>query len=127
MSALRQGRLTTPDTWLRLADNPRACAAVDERGARCVKGRWHLTGEHDFQFPDPAIHPDHGWMDELTAEQRAALPAVYHRPYYDGLSSPALWCCAVCWGDGWTTQWPCAPAYDGAVELAESLRVGWAR
>jgi len=58
---------------------------------------------------------------ELTDEERVALPAVHHRPVFDSLSTPRLWHCAVCWGDGWLTGWPCKPAIAGGIELAGAL------
>jgi hypothetical protein len=31
---------------------------------------------------------------------------------FDGDGVPNAWLCAVCWGDGWVTGWPCKPAVD---------------
>lgn len=64
-------------------------------------------------------------IGELTEEQRVALPAIYHRPHFNGLVTPKSWRCAVCWGEGWTQLWPCEKAVESGVELAESLGVGW--
>jgi hypothetical protein len=58
---------------------------------------------------------------ELTETERLALPAVNHRPVFEGLGRPNAWICGVCWGDGWVTKWPCEPATRGGVELAAVL------
>lgn len=62
-----------------------------------------------------------GDLVELDEVERQALPAVYHRPVFDGLGEPHSWICAVCWGDGWQTSWPCQPATAGGVELGRAL------
>jgi hypothetical protein len=58
---------------------------------------------------------------EMEEAERIALPAIHHRPVFDGLASPHSWICAVCWGDGWTSGWPCAPATAGGRELGKAL------
>lgn len=62
-----------------------------------------------------------GEVIELSEAARQALPAIYHRPVFDGLAKPHSWICAVCWGDGWTCRWPCEPATTGGVELGRAL------
>lgn len=64
---------------------------------------------------------------EMSEAERQALPAIHHRPVFDGLGYPHTWICAVCWGDGWTTRWPCDPATAGGRELgaALGLEVHW--
>ena len=76
-----------------------------------------------FPKPPPGSPYATMWMAELDADQRAALPAEYHRPLFDALGQPRAWVCTACWGDGWTTSWPCAAAVSGGVELARSLDV----
>lgn len=60
-----------------------------------------------IQAPDA---PGYEELGELTDEQRQALPARFHIPVFDGDGVPNAWLCAVCWGDGWVTGWPCKPA-----------------
>lgn len=85
------------------------------------------VGPVDLPWPAPPPGSPYAqmWITELTEDQRKALPAHYHRPFFDALSTPSAWVCEVCWGDGWSTQWPCLPARDGGIELAKSLNLGF--
>ena len=60
-----------------------------------------------IQAPD---HPSYELITGLSEEELAALPPRFHVPAYMESSSPQLWVCAVCWGDGWVTGWPCKTA-----------------
>lgn len=78
--------------------------------------------------PEDAKPGDEGLINELSVPQRLALPAAFHRPVYDDLGTPHLWHCAVCWGDGWSTQWPCEPATkDGTAVVLDPKGVAEAR
>ncbi|GAA0705024.1 hypothetical protein GCM10010193_70080 [Kitasatospora atroaurantiaca] len=61
--------------------------------------------------------PGHEELGELTDEQKAALPARFHTPVWEGNATPNAWLCAVCWGDGWVTQWPCETAARHGAEV----------
>lgn len=63
---------------------------------------------------------------ELTDAERANLPAEYHQPHWDGLGKPHSWQCTVCWGDGWSTAWPCEPATKGGKAVAEAAGLSFA-
>jgi hypothetical protein len=67
-----------------------------------------------------------GQMAELTEDERKALPAIHHRPHWDGLGKPHSWICTACWGDGWQTSWPCEVATAGGRELAQHLGLEFA-
>lgn len=95
----------------------------DEIADTCKRCKMTAAEVMGGQLPDPGS--GHGWMVELTEAQRLSLPAEYHRPAFMGTSKPKLWICAACWGDGWTSQWPCEKANAGGVELARSLNVEW--
>jgi hypothetical protein len=69
---------------------------------------------------EPPAYED---LMDMTDDQRVALPAEHHRPVFDGLGEPHSWICAVCWGDGWQTSWPCEAATVGGVDLGRSLGV----
>lgn len=67
--------------------------------------------------------------EEMTFEQRKALPAAWHQPHWDGLGEPHSWICTVCWDDGLTTLWPCevANAGNNGLEIARThgLSYSW--
>jgi len=54
--------------------------------------------------------PDYEAIGDMTDDQRATLPARFHTPVWEGNATPNAWLCAVCWGDGWVTRWPCETA-----------------
>jgi hypothetical protein len=68
-------------------------------------------------------------LDELPPEaERPRLPAEFHRPVWDSSSSHPAWVCAVCWGDGWTSMWPCRSATVANVTVEWDERAtaaGW--
>ncbi|MFC8447592.1 hypothetical protein [Kitasatospora sp. NPDC057223] len=49
-------------------------------------------------------------LEDMTDDERTALPARFHTPAFVESSTPKAWLCAVCWGDGWATSWPCETA-----------------
>jgi hypothetical protein len=53
----------------------------------------------------------------LSEEELAALPARFHVPAFVESSTPKAWVCAVCWGDGWSTQWPCKTATEQGLRV----------
>lgn len=60
-----------------------------------------------LQAPD---HPSYELITGLSEEELAQLPARFHVPAYMESSTPQMWVCAVCWGEGWVTGWPCKTA-----------------
>lgn len=54
---------------------------------------------------------------EMTEQEKADLPARFHVPRFDDLGQPNAWLCAVCWGDGWVTGWPCKTATKHGTEV----------
>lgn len=80
--------------------------------------------------PMPAVlipAPDMPGYDELadvdgTAAARAALPPRFHIPVWQDTAEPKSWACAVCWGDGWCTSWPCEVARERGGEVFASDR-----
>lgn len=77
--------------------------------------------------PVPAPTIAHEDLLAMTFLERQALPARHHTPHFDGLATPHSWICSVCWDEGETAAWPCAPATSGGVELAQSLGLGFSR
>lgn len=73
--------------------------------------------------PDPKPSDRYDWEDlvDMTLEQKEALPAKHHWPFFDSLGEPNAWLCTVCWDEGTVTGWPCAAATKGGLELADEL------
>ena len=69
--------------------------------------------------------PNYASTWELDEAERVTLSAEYHQPVWMDLTTPKTWICAQCWGDGWTTAWPCKAAERGgkAVALAGGMQV----
>lgn len=85
--------------------------------------------------------PDYETLIDTPEDERTNLPARFHTPVWEGNATPNAWLCAVCWGDGWVTIWPCEAAaknggqvftaehhaerarWDGAQLLAEVRRL----
>lgn len=60
----------------------------------------------------PPDQPCYEELVEMTMEQRRALPARFHTPYWLDASVGAAFICRVCW-DGEemeVTAWPCPKA-----------------
>lgn len=58
----------------------------------------------------PLDAPDYEELVDLDEAARVALPPRFHTPAWEGNATPNAWLCAVCWGDGWVTRWPCQTA-----------------
>ncbi|MCR8574732.1 hypothetical protein [Streptomyces sp. Isolate_219] len=67
-----------------------------------------------LQAPD---HPGYELTTGMSEQDLAALPARFHVPVYMDTCTPKAWVCAVCWGDGWCTGWPCATAQAHGTEV----------
>lgn len=65
----------------------------------------------------PPDMPDSEVLTEMTDQEKADLPARFHIPIFDDLGKPNAWLCAVCWGDGWNTAWPCATAMNQGAQV----------
>ncbi|NUQ95365.1 MAG: hypothetical protein HOY79_01950 [Streptomyces sp.] len=89
--------------------DPSACGTC--RGNVAAGGQVEHDGcaQRATLIPAPDA-PDYELITGLAEEELAALPPRFHVPAYMESSSPQMWVCAVCWGDGWVTQWPCKTA-----------------
>lgn len=67
-----------------------------------------------LQAPD---HPHYELISGMTEEEVWALPARFHTPVFIDSCTPKAWVCAVCWGDGWNTQWPCKTAQEHGTKV----------
>jgi hypothetical protein len=104
------GGSTVTGAVAQLCDN--AARAIDPTVRTTYAGRYPAARGHGEVELD---------ITELTYEERVALPARYHRPYFQDLSTPSYWMCTACWSnDGDTTAWPCKPATTGGLEVARA-------
>ncbi|MFI1165600.1 hypothetical protein ACH4UM_18790 [Streptomyces sp. NPDC020801] len=105
--------------------------AVAERGRQAdpsacgtCKARVEAGGqvEHDecaqraTLLPAPDA-PSWELITGMSEEEVWALPARFHVPVFMESSTPKAWVCAVCWGDGWSTIWPCKTALDQGLRV----------
>lgn len=67
-----------------------------------------------MEAPD---HPGYEVITTMTEAEVAALPPRFHVPVFMESCTPKAWVCAVCWGDGWVSQWPCATAVQHGTQV----------
>ncbi|MFE2967537.1 hypothetical protein ACFXKC_28465 [Streptomyces sp. NPDC059340] len=89
--------------------DPTACGTCRGRVAAGGQVKHDECAQRATLLPAPDA-PGYELITGLSEEELAALPPRFHTPAFMESSSPKLWVCAVCWGDGWSTQWPCATA-----------------
>jgi hypothetical protein len=102
------------------ATDPASCGTCRKLAGQGLPTEHTACARRAVLLPAPDA-PDYEDLVDLTDEQRTALPPRFHIPVFDGLGVPNGWHCAVCWGDGWTTRWPCETAvkHGGDVFTAE--------
>jgi len=61
--------------------------------------------------------PDYELITGLSEAELRALPPRFHTPVFMDTCTPKGWACAVCWGDGWNTSWPCATATEHGTRV----------
>ncbi|MFE9448340.1 hypothetical protein [Streptomyces sp. NPDC006739] len=59
--------------------------------------------------------PGYELITGMTEEEVRALPARFHIPVF--VEPVRAWVCAVCWGDGWSTRWPCKTATEQGLNV----------
>lgn len=96
--------------------DPSACGTCREHVAA---GR---HAEHDecvqrALIVQPPDMPDWELLIEMTEQEKKDLPARFHVPIFEDSASPKAWLCAVCWGEGWVSSWPCATACKHGAEV----------
>jgi hypothetical protein len=108
------------------ATDPASCGTCRSLASQGQPAEHAACPRRAVLLPAPDA-PDYEDLGDLTDEQRAALPPRFHTPVYDGDKTPAGWLCAVCWGDGWATAWPCqvATKRGGEVFTAEHHAERW--
>ncbi|MFE9127049.1 hypothetical protein ACFYOF_16790 [Streptomyces sp. NPDC007148] len=99
--------------------DPSACGTCRGRVANGEQVVHDECAQRATLLPAPDA-PDYELILEMTEEQRAALPPRFHTPVFMDSSTPTMWVCAVCWGESWTTQWPCAAACQNGTRVFTS-------
>lgn len=89
--------------------DPSACGTCRGLVAEGKQVEHDECAQRAILLPAPDT-PGYELLTGLTEEELAALPPRFHVPAYMESSTPQMWVCAVCWGDGWVTQWPCKTA-----------------
>lgn len=119
--------LTDTDPWWR----EQVAAHMDSLGrhadpSACHTCRDAVADSKQVEHPEcaqrallvePPDMPDWELIISMTDQEKADLPARFHIPRFDDCGVPNSWLCAVCWGDGWSTQWPCAAAVKGGAQV----------
>ncbi|MET9656364.1 hypothetical protein [Streptomyces sp. NPDC006510] len=105
--------------WAAARAQDTAARGQDADAGACGSCRDRVTAgrqvEHDecaqraTLLPAPDA-PGYELITGLSEEELAALPPRFHVPAFMESSTPKMWVCAVCWGDGWVTGWPCKTA-----------------
>lgn len=96
--------------------DPSACGTCRDRTAHGGQVEHEQCAQRAtlLQAPD---HPGYELITGLTEAEVHALPARFHVPVFMESSTPNLWVCAVCWGEGWTSQWPCQTAQEHGADV----------
>jgi hypothetical protein len=92
-----------------------AARAIDPTVRTHYEGRYPAATGHG-----PVDDVD---INEMTFEERRALPARYHRPYYMDLGTPSVWTCTACWDaeEAIAYSWPCEVAQRDGRDVARAL------
>ncbi|BBB01018.1 hypothetical protein RVR_8249 [Actinacidiphila reveromycinica] len=99
----------------RVAD-PSACGTCRQRAAAGEQVEHDACAQRAVLTPAPDA-PSWEAITFMTREELEALPARFHTPVFLDTASPSAWVCAVCWGDGWVSQWPCKTATEKGTEV----------
>jgi hypothetical protein len=91
--------------------DPSACGTCRDLVAAGGQVEHDECAQRAVLLPAPDA-PGYELIAGMTEEEVWALPARFHVPVFMESSTPNAWVCAVCWGDGWNTQWPCKTAQD---------------
>jgi hypothetical protein len=96
--------------------DPGACGTCRDRTAAGGQVKHDECAQRATLLPAPD-HPSWELITGMTEEEVWALPARFHVPVFMESSTPKAWVCAVCWGDGWSTVWPCKTATDQGLRV----------
>lgn len=96
--------------------DPSACGTCKASVAAGGQVKHDECAQRALLLPAPDA-PAWELITGLSEEELAALPARFHVPAFVESSTPKAWVCAVCWGDGWSTQWPCKTAVEQGLRV----------
>lgn len=114
------------DLWLAAAaqHGTEKAASLWDDAARHLLRTTPVTRLAQPHYEDLGDLAEAGFNDE----GHSLLPGIYHRPAFDGLCTPNIWLCSICWGDAVLSQWPCAALTGNSrasVALAHHLGLEW--
>jgi hypothetical protein len=87
--------------------DPSACGTCKTSVAAGGQVKHDECAQRAFLLPAPDA-PGYELITGMSEEEVQTLPARFHIPAF--VEPVRAWVCAVCWGDGWSTQWPCKTA-----------------
>ncbi|MFF7142301.1 hypothetical protein ACFZB5_13765 [Streptomyces nodosus] len=96
--------------------DPGACGTCRGNVAAGGQVQHDECAQRALLLPAPDAPHDELILD-LSEEELASLPPRFHVPAFIESSTPKAWVCAVCWGDGWSTLWPCKTAIEQGLRV----------
>lgn len=96
--------------------DPSACGTCRNRVAAGGQVEHDECAQRATLLPAPDFP---GWelITGMPEDYVRALPARFHTPVFLDTCTPKAWVCAVCWGDGWNTAWPCKTAVENGTDV----------
>jgi hypothetical protein len=96
--------------------DPSACGACKDRVEHLERVEHDGCAQRAVLLGAPD-HPGYELLAGMSAEELTALPPRFHVPVFMDTCTPKAWVCSVCWGEGWTSAWPCAAATEHGNEV----------
>lgn len=96
--------------------DPTACGTCRKAVAAGAQVEHDECAQRATLLPAPDA-PGYELITGMSEAEVAALPPRFHVPAFIESSTPKSWVCAVCWGDGWSSQWPCATAVQHGTQV----------
>lgn len=91
--------------------DPSACGTCKDRVEHLERVEHEGCAQRAVLLGAPD-HPGYELTAGMSVEELTALPARFHVPVFMDTCTPKAWVCAVCWGEGWTSSWPCKTAHE---------------
>lgn len=123
MTAQPRPDLDAIQTRHHIALDPDACGTCRRNVVNGQPPEHEQCNRRAMLLPAPD-QPDWEQILDIPEDERAQLPARFHIPVWEGNAEPNSWLCAVCWGDGWVSSWPCATATEKGKEVFAAAHHG---